>query len=277
MRLHRFYIADEIVVGRELTISSADLVHQIRNVFRMKVGDQLVIFNGTGFDYMCKIDKINDRSIIVSNSVIGLAVTESKRNNYVITRKLFLVASVVKKDNFDWIVEKATELGVTDIVPIITERSEKKSLNEERLRRIAIESSEQSGRDTTPLVWSIMGSESAVSSLKKENPGIQILAFHTEGEKFERAKFMGAAGEAGSLSEGKPRATSPIAVFIGPEGGWTPAEIEMFHKENVPVVCLGPQVLRAETAVVAALSVVVFGDWGFHSYTYSRENKAGDQ
>ncbi len=231
----------------------------------MRVGDHLIVFNGTGFDYECKIDNINRRSTIVSNSVISLTVLDSQRNNFSQVQKLFLGAAVIKKDHFEWIVEKATELGVTDIVPIAAERSEKKALNEERLRKIAVEASEQSGRDTTPMVWPIMESESAVSLLKKENPGVKIFVFHTcigqtstEGES--------RSGEAGSdirmfrsNLDTLHRSDLCTAVFIGPEGGWSPAEIGMFHREGAEVVCLGPQVLRAETAVVAALSVVVFG------------------
>ena len=268
MRLHRFHIDDRELspqagVNSKFTITSPEIIHQIINVFRMKIGDQLIVFNGTGFDYECKIDNINRRSTIVSNSVISLTVLESQRNNISQVRKLFLGAAVVKKDNFEWIVEKATELGVTDIIPIAAERSEKKALNEERLRKIAVEASEQSGRDTTPMVWPIMESGSAVSLLKKENPGVKILAFHTEGNKFGSVSECHVCTDCACGQQTSRRRTDlvkgDLAVFIGPEGGWSPMEIEMFHRENVEIVCLGSQVLRAETAVVAALSVVVFG------------------
>jgi len=239
-------MTEKIEGNKEIEINSPDLIHQIRNVFRLKVGDKVLLFNGTGFDYECKIDEFVKGNKISSNSVIRLTVVGSDRNNNISKREIFLCAGIVKKDHFEWIVEKATELGVTDIVPISAERSEKKSLNEERLRKISIEASEQSGRDTTPMVRQIMGLGGAVSLLKKEKSGIEILAFHTEGEEY--LKYIKSNLE-----------RRPVAVFIGPEGGWAPVEIEMFHKENIPVVCLGPQVLRAETAAVAALSVVVFG------------------
>ncbi len=259
MRLHRFYISDTIKVGDELSIKSPELINQLTKVLRLGVGDRINLFNGTGFDYECKIDNINGRSTINSNSVIGLSVLYSTRNNNISRRKLFLGAAIVKKDNFEWIVEKATELGVTDIIPIIAERSEKKALNEDRLGRIVTEASEQSGRDTTPMVWPIMGLGSAVSSLKRENFEIKILAFHTEGESirgmFDTHVSVSNENNFGNNSNGNV----PVAVFIGPEGGWTPNEIAMFHKEGVQVVCLGPQILRTETAVVAALSMLVFG------------------
>ena len=264
MRLHRFYVTQIIGDKKEIEIHSPELIHQIKNVFRLNVRDKVIIFNGTGFDYECNIDGFGNESKISSNSVIRLTVVGSIRNNNISKREIFLCAGIVKKDNFEWIVEKATELGVTGILPISAERSEKKSLNEERLRKIAIEASEQSGRDATPMVWKIMGLGSAVSSLKKENFGIEIIAFHTEGEDYIKYKILkiknGDEDERdGGLKADRQGGGKSLAVFIGPEGGWSPAEIEVFHKENIPVVCLGPQVLRAETAAVAALSMVVFG------------------
>jgi len=244
MRLHRFYVSQKIGDQSQVTIDSAELVNQVRRVFRLKEGDSIVIFNGTGFDYVCKIDSFEKDTKISNDSAMKLTVTETKPSRFLPTRKIYLCAAVVKKDTFEWIVEKATELGVTDIIPIAAERSEKKSLNEERLKKIAVEASEQSGRGTTPMVHGIMGQGDAAAFLKKENKDIELLAFHTEGELLKRGEFADTK--------------TPLGVFIGPEGGWSSEEMEMFHKENIQVRCLGPQVLRAETAVVASLAQVVF-------------------
>ncbi len=244
MRLHRFYVSQKIGEQKDLTIDSAELVNQVRRVFRLKEGDSIIIFSGTGFDYVCKIDEFLKSTKISSDSAMKLTVTETRPSRFLPTRKIYLCAAVVKKDTFEWIVEKATELGVTDIIPIAAERSEKKSLNEERLSKIAVEASEQSGRGATPMVHGIMGPGDAAAFLKSREKDIQMIAFHTEGEQFKREE----------LSSN----TAPLGVFIGPEGGWSPAELEMFHSENIPVRCLGPQVLRAETAVIASLSQVVF-------------------
>jgi len=255
MRLHRFYTTETLAGRTQLTLNAPELIHQIRNVFRMKEGDSIVLFNGTGFDYLCKIDSKNERSTIVSDSVISLRVVETRPERYSPKRRLFLCTAIMKKDTFEWIVEKATELGVTDIIPLSAERSEKKSLNVVRLQKIALEASEQSGRDTTPMVHAIMGPGEAAAWLKKESVGdtsrgvASLIAFHTEGE---------AASTRRHLVELAVQ-SNPLAIFIGPEGGWSPTEIEMFHKEDIEVLCLGPQILRSETAVVAALSMVVFG------------------
>jgi 16S rRNA (uracil1498-N3)-methyltransferase len=245
MRLHRFYTTESLDSKTSITIHSPELVHQVRRVFRLKVGDSIVLFNGTHFDYECKIDGFGEESTIVSDNVIRLYVTATRQSRSSPTCNIYLCAAVTKKDTFEWIVEKATELGVTDIIPVIAERSEKKSLNESRLNKIAVEASEQSGRGTIPMVHPIMGVEDAANFLKKENADIKSVVFHTEGDLFKSTDVD---------------VSSAVAIFIGPEGGWSPKELEMFHSQNIPVRCLGPQVLRAETAVVATLSMVVFGN-----------------
>jgi len=245
MRLHRFYVNETLEGQTQVTIHSTELVHQIRRVFRLREGDSVILFNGTQFDYVCKIDGFGDESKLSDTTVIHFRVTATERSRSSSQQQLFLCAALTKKDTFEWIVEKATELGVTDIIPVIAERSEKKSLNAERLKKIAIEASEQSGRATIPMVHDIMGLEDVAEFLKQR--GVfpkQHIVFHTEGDVFNRSNID---------------VSLPLAVYIGPEGGWSVKELKYFHTQNISVACLGPQVLRAETAVVATLSQVVFG------------------
>ena len=117
MRLHRFYISDPIGLQTEVTIHSAELVNQIRRVFRLKAGDSVIVFDGSGSDYECRIADFGKESIT-------LDVGSSSRSRFVPEREVILCAAIVKKDTFEWIVEKATELGVTKIIPIMAERSE---------------------------------------------------------------------------------------------------------------------------------------------------------
>lgn len=249
MRLHRFYVPESIGPRTELSIRSAELVNQIHRVFRLKAGDSVVLFDGSGSDYECVIDGFGDESKIHSESIIRLHVAATKRSPFMPARDIYLCAAIVKKDTFEWIVEKATELGVTHIIPVMAERSEKKSLNEKRLQKIAVEASEQSGRGTIPKIDTIMTLKEAIECLdgkRKMEDGkeeLELLAFHTDAEAFKKD----------SVSE-----SAPLGVFIGPEGGWSLDEIDMFHKDKISVACLGNQILRAETAVIAALSQVVF-------------------
>ena len=236
MRLHRFY-SSEIVGNRtELTITDKELVHQLRRVFRLRAGDSIIIFEGSGSEYTCAI------ASYIGDDRVVLDVRESTRARFTPGqgRKIWLFTSIIKKDNFETIVEKATELGVTDIVPVLAERSEKKALNEDRLKKIAMEASEQSGRGDVPTIHGIVSLKEAMG--RAGASGLQTVMFHTEGQPVEPFDRL-----------------QDLAVFVGPEGGWSPDEIAMFHENKKAVRCLGPQVLRAETAAIAALSVVVFG------------------
>lgn len=237
MRLHRFYTTEKIEPGTTLTLNSAELVNQVRRVFRFKTGESIILFNGTGFDYVGNIDRISSESIIVS-----IQATPPKSSLFRAARKIVLAAAVVKKDTFEWIVQKATELGATEIIPVMAERSEKKSLNEERLKKIAIEASEQSGRGDIPTISEVLPLGEVVEDLKGR--GLRAVAFHTEGKSIDKKDIDGA---------------EPVAILIGPEGGWSDKEITLFHEKGIEVSCLGNQVLRTETAVVATLSLLVFG------------------
>ena len=122
MKLQRFYVP-EISVDK-LLIKTVDklLKSQLQNVFRLKTGDKLVLFDGFGYDFLVSVDKLG-------KSDITFKLIEKRENKVKPKRETYLFASIVKKDNFEWIVQKATELGVSSIFPIISDRSEKKALN----------------------------------------------------------------------------------------------------------------------------------------------------
>ena len=243
MRLHRFYIAEKIGSQKDVSVNSAELANQIRKVFRLKTGDGVILFDGSGNDYTCTIsDQIKDDKNIVNFHITG--IVESRYMPARDSRAVTLCAGIVKKDTFEWIVEKATELGVTKIIPIMADRSEKKNLNEDRLKKISIEASEQSGRGDAPTIHPIISFKHSFEF--RFHNKISAVAFHTEGESFSKV----------GLAE-KFKQSESLELFIGPEGGWSPEEIDLFHKNNIPVVCLGSQILRAETAVVASLALVM--------------------
>ena len=133
MRLHRFYV-DKVISGEELDITDRELVHQWKAVFRYNVGSQVILFDGLGFDYLCIISSLRNLGATVS-------IIKKNKNKVEPCRNLWLCIGLIKKDNFEFAVQKATELGVTNIIPILCERSEKKNINMERLQKIAIESS----------------------------------------------------------------------------------------------------------------------------------------
>lgn len=228
MRLHRFYTPEKIAGKKELTLPA--ISNQVSNVFRMRPGDRVILFDGSGEDFECEIARADTYRVI-----------SSAPSRYMPARKVYLCAAIVKKDNFEFIAEKATELGATDIVPVLAERTEKKAVNEERLRRIVTEASEQSGRGDVPTIHPASSLDEAI----ERYGGSAAVVFHTEGERFDASEFS------------QNLRNADTAVFIGPEGGWSEKEIVMFHANKIPIRSLGPQVLRAETAVVSALSQVL--------------------
>lgn len=233
MRLHRFYYNNKIGTDKLFTIESQELSDQIKKVFRLKSGDSLIVFDGSGYDHECKI-------VDFTPCGVKFEVTKVTDSLFMPERKVFLYASVVKKDNFEWIVEKATELGVTNIIPVISERSEKKSLNLERLIKISVEASEQSGRGDVVNIGGIITLNEALENLRQQI-NIKKIVFHT--------------GSAEILTPKKFH-NENVAIFIGPEGGWAPKEIELFNQNKFEIYSLGKTILRAETAVVSALAIV---------------------
>jgi 16S rRNA (uracil1498-N3)-methyltransferase len=239
MRLHRFYITGQVGNKTEVIIDNAEQVNQIRKVFRLKKDDLLIVFDGSGSDYVCGIEDFRDDTIV-------LGVREVSKSRFMPEREVWLYAALVKKDTFEWIVEKATELGVTRIVPIIADHTEKKAINEDRLKKIVLEASEQSGRGNMPEINPVVSLKDAVAEFvaKSDDSMVKSIAFHTDAELLDKS----------DINNGKA-----VACFIGPEGGWSPDEIALFHENKIPVKSIGTQVLRAETAVVATLSLVMFG------------------
>ena len=233
MRFHRFYIKNPIS-GKTFDISDRDMVHQWRNVFRYNVGSQVILFDGSGTDYLCIVTSLRNLGGTVS------VLRETKTTDLSRRKNIWLCMALTKKDNFELVVQKATEIGVSNIIPILCEHSEKKKINLERLQKIAIESSEQSGRGDVPVIYKATTlSELFQSSILPQDK----MALHPEGEDFKR--YIAGID------------LSSIAVFIGPEGGFSPKEIDLFKSYNIPLLSLGSQILRAETAVIAVSSLLL--------------------
>ena len=232
MRLHRFY-TDKPISNETFDIADRDTIHQWRNVFRYNVGSQVIFFDGSGFDFLCIITSLR-------NLGATLSVLEKKVNAKGFLRNIWLCMAIIKKDNFEFIVEKTTELGVMHIIPLLCERSEKKNLNLERLQKIATESSEQSGRTIAPKIHDI---ETFSDALRNNLLPEDKIALHPEGE------YIG-----DFLADKNPK---DLTVFVGPEGGWSDKDLEQFEKNNIPRISLGSQILRAETAAIAVSSLLL--------------------
>ncbi len=236
MRLHRFY-TETAIRGKSFDISDRDLVHQWRSVFRYNVGSQVILFDGFGIDYLCIISSLR------SSGASLVVLREMKKENSVLRKNIWLCVALIKKDNFELVVQKATELGVTNIIPVLCEHSEKKKVNMERLKKITVEAAEQSGRGDIPKVHLATKIQDIFDSgiLPQEK-----IVLHTE-DGMTLEKYKSSTNQAS------------IAVFVGPEGGFSPKEMAMFKSYNLNVVSLGPQILRAETASIAISSLLLLG------------------
>ncbi len=235
MRIHRFFIKENIGNSERLTIKDEAFIHQLKRVFRYEIGDRVVLFDGSGLEYVASIEMIARSELVFC--------IESSKKGLIPKREISLCFSLVKKDNNDWIIQKATELGVLHIYPIVSERSEKKDLNLERAEKIAIEASEQSGWSVIPIVHPVSDIQTVLESTKEQ----QKIVFdtHTENLVSQTASV--------SISE----KNQPIIIFIGPEGGWSDQELALFKASGFTFDTLGLSVLRAETAVVVALAKFV--------------------
>lgn len=223
MRLHRFYIQTELSVGTEIVVDDIEHLHQWVSVFRFASDDLLVLFNGDGNDYTGTFTEVHKKKAVIQIT----SVTPSLVMKH--TAPVHLYLSLIKKDLFELVVEKATELGVSSITPIITERTQNKNLNMDRLEKIAIEASEQSGRGDVPQVHSAVSLTTALEATKGYS---QILT------------------QIGGQDSIKNSSNLSQALFIGPEGGWGEKDLEQFASYPVQHVSLGETTLRAETAAI---------------------------
>lgn len=227
MRLHRFFAEEKIPQAGEFPVVNETLLNQWRNVLRMREGDRAILFSGDGSESLCEF-------VLLSKKNAVLKVIETKKG-LVPAREVTLYIALIKKDNFEFVLEKATELGVSHIVPVQADRSEKKGVNYERAEKILHEASEQSGRAVIPTLGEIID----IKKIPNE-----IVVFDPRGKMSAREYFA-------------KHTTAPISVFIGPEGGFTDDEIVFFQTHKIPIVTTGEQILRAETAAIVALTLAL--------------------
>lgn len=232
MRLHNFFIEQKIGEAKSVRIEDADLLHQLKNVFRLEKSAEIVLLDNSGSQFRSRVELLTKNEGVFE----VLEVTENKVKP---ARGVCLCVSMIKKDNFEWILEKGTELGVSFFIPIISERSIKTNFNHERGVKIIKEASEQSGHGKLPGLYEVISLETALNDIKKNN--FFAITFDKSGKKFD-SKIA------------NPTMTT---VFIGPEGGWSETEIAVFKKYGVGIHSLGEQTLRAETAAIAAAALLL--------------------
>lgn len=238
MRLHRFYIDLPIRTKEQHSLTDISLVHQLGRVFRLHEGDKAIFFNGDGIEHESEIVSLTKNECV-------FRVLETRPVKQFGTQKLVLAVSLIKKDNFEWVIQKGTELGVSEFIPLVSERSEKKGFNMERARKIMIEAIEQSGRGTLAIIHEPLDLETFLADEKRS-----VIAFHMEGEELNKG-----LSEKLKVIDAKQ---NEIVACIGPEGGWSPKELSLFKEKGASIIKLDTPVLRAETAAIAVASYFCF-------------------
>jgi 16S rRNA (uracil1498-N3)-methyltransferase len=211
--------------------------HYLLNVMRLKVGDPILLFDNRSGEWLAVIADVAKRSLTLHVERQMRAIEQ--------VPDLWLCFAPVKKARLDWIIEKATELGVARLQPVITERTIVERVKHERLEAQIIEACEQCGRTALPT----LAEPVKLPQLLKTWPADRVLLF---------------ADEAGGAALASVTAPAPAAILTGPEGGFTARERDLLLGiAAVRRIALGPRILRAETAVIAATSLWMaqHGDW----------------
>ncbi len=243
MRLTRVHVDALLSRGAELALPESAAVHLSR-VLRLAIGDECVVFNGDGHDYAARIVALDKRGVRV-------AIESSRAVDNESPLRITLLQGIARGEKMDLILQKATELGVTSIAPLWSQRSEVKLEGERMLKRlthwrgVVASACEQCGRARVPDVASPLALAAALEAI---SAGGLRLILDPEGELAAGAMSLAADGH--------------IALAVGPEGGWSSVDREQLRSAGFRGLRLGPRILRTETAGLAAIAALQsrFGD-----------------
>jgi 16S rRNA (uracil1498-N3)-methyltransferase len=228
MKIHRF-IAPVGLSGDRVTITDPELVHQINRVLHLAVGEQVLFGDGTGVEVLAELET-------VSKSLVEARILSRQQNTNEPEKAVTLYLSILKKDNFELAVQKAVEVGVTTIVPMLTDRTVKIGLNAARIQTIIREAAEQSGRGIIPTLGEVLTFEEAVA----KHTGSTAILFDLSGTIVSNEDWQKAE-----------------ALFIGPEGGFSETEVARARTQGLLIGSLGALTLRGETAAIVGTYRVV--------------------
>lgn len=241
--MHRFFVDPSQVEGNVIRIGGGDVNH-IKNVLRLRRGDEITLVCGDGLEYRCALEAADAREILARIVDVTSGAGE-------LPCRITLFQGLPKSDKMEFVIQKAVELGASEIVPVATERSvvrldEKKAEKKAaRWQQIAESAAKQSGRMRVPAVHPVVSFPEALRFA--ESCDVRLIPYElAEGMNSSRALI-------GSIRPGQS-----VAVFIGPEGGFSREEIRAAMEAGVHPMTLGRRILRTETAGLAALSILMF-------------------
>lgn len=240
--MHRFFV-NPSNISDSIYIDGTDVNH-IKNVLRLKCGEEVNVCDGRNNEYLCRISDISPDKVYLDIISKGVCENEPRFN-------VTLYQGLPKSDKMEYIIQKCVELGVTRIVPVAAKRSVVKLKDDakkvSRWQKIAHEAAKQCQRGILPEVTGVMTFKEAMDDLAKND--LKFMPYENERQTSLREV----------LSD---KDVKTIGFFIGPEGGLDETEIAMADEMNIPTVSLGKRILRTETAPIACLSAVMYElDW----------------
>lgn len=241
--MYHFFVNSSQIGENKISITSSDVNH-IKNVLRMKLGEEVLISNGEDKEYLCKLSSIENEEIIADIIMVDEVGSE-------LPAKIYLFQGLPKGDKMELIIQKAVEIGVSEIIPVSTKRSivkldkKKEESKTKRWSLISESAAKQSGRMVIPKVRNVMTLKEAIDYGKD---------FDYNLIPYELFRGMDKTKE---LID-KIQAQTTIGIFIGPEGGFDESEIEYAKENGLVPISLGKRILRTETAGLAILSILMF-------------------
>lgn len=226
MRTHRFYTGPNIALKQDFWLHDEALLWQWNKVLRFREGQEVILFDGEQTERLYRI------AAIAKTEAHLQMITELER--VLPKQHLYLFWSLLKKDNNDHVLQKCTELGVSNFVPLLSERSIRTGFNMDRAHKIVIEASEQCGRSNIPQVRDPIHLEKTLQEYKDK---IKLLVCEANGLN----------ASAWSLEFDQP-----IGLLVGPEGGWSDKELKLFKDYGLSHITISNHTLRAETAAIVA-------------------------
>lgn len=241
--MNQFFVEESQVHGSEIIIEGTDVNH-IKNVLRMKPGEEIMVSNGTDKHYICSILTISGEQVVAK-------IVDIDTNSTELPVKIYLFQGLPKADKMELIIQKSVELGVSEIIPVAMKRcvvkldgkKEKSKLT--RWQGIAESAAKQSKRMVIPNISGVMNFKEAVAYAKTLDYNIIPYEFANGMEKSKQI-----VKEIGQYKS--------VGIFIGPEGGFDEAEIAYAKENNMQIISLGKRILRTETAGLTALSIIMF-------------------
>ena len=241
--MYRFFVNEKIDSGKNIYISGSDYNH-IKNVLRMKKGEEVLISDGNDREYLCSIREYTEDEVILN-------IEDIMGTSRELSAKITLFQGLPKGDKMEQIIQKTVELGVSEIVPVAMKRcvvkldDKKAGKKIERWNGIALSAAKQSKRGIIPEVKDVMTFKEA---LKLASQMDACLVPYENAEGIEGARKL-----VDSMKDKKS-----IGIFIGPEGGFDESEIELALENGAKTLTLGRRILRTETAGMTMLSILMF-------------------